>query len=145
MVRNRSGPITSTTWPMARNSPATVASVRTTPFTCGCHASVTIRMRWEGANGSTGGASTGNGTSNRKRHPDLARREEGQAVAGRPVDQFEPSVVVLHQRGAAFDPVAVVDIQHAAHLAHLGMVDVAAHDAVEAAPSRLGGERGFEA
>jgi hypothetical protein len=32
-------------WPMPRNSSATIDSVRTTPFTCGRHASDTISTR----------------------------------------------------------------------------------------------------
>ena len=43
-MRNRSGPITSTMWPIARNSRATVDSVRTTPFTWGVQASEMIRI-----------------------------------------------------------------------------------------------------
>jgi hypothetical protein len=44
---------------------------------------------------------------------------------------------VLHQRGEAFDPVAVVAVAHAADVADLRLVDVAAHHAVEAASARL--------
>ena len=50
-----------------------------------------------------------------------------------PAQNRQAAVEVLHQRGEAFDPVAVVAIQHAADVADLGLVDVAAHDAVEAA------------
>ena len=52
--------------------------------------------------------------------------------------------MVLDQRGEAFDPVAVVAVQHPVDLADLGVVDVPAHDAVEAAFARLGGQRGLE-
>ena len=48
---------------------------------------------------------------------------------------------MLDQRGAAFDPVAVVAIQHAAEIADLGVMDMAADDAVEAAAARLIGQR----
>src|SRR5271165_6213288 len=138
MVRKLSGPITSTTCPMARNSSATVDSVRTTPLTCGRHASVTIMMRWLGAGGSIASGSTamnGAGMSGRSRQPDLARCEEGQPVQCGPVDQLQPAVMVLDERGAAFDPVAVIEIQHTLHLAHFGMMDVAADHPVEAAPT----------
>jgi hypothetical protein len=45
---------------------------------------------------------------------------------------------VLDQRGAAFHPVAVVAIQRAVDLAHLGAVDMAADHAVVAALARFG-------
>ena len=76
MVRNRSGPITSTTWPMARSSSTTVVSVRTTPFTCGAQASVTIMMRCEGAGGSIGAPQQASRAiaSGSLRHPARAAR-----------------------------------------------------------------------
>ncbi len=51
---------------------------------------------------------------------------------------------VLHQRRQALDPVAVVAVQHAVDVAHLGVVDVAADDALHAAPARLARDRDFE-
>ena len=47
---------------------------------------------------------------------------------------------MLHQGRAAFHPVAVVQVEHAAHLPHLGVVDVAAHHAIESTPPRLAGQ-----
>ena len=75
------------------------------------------------------------------RQPGRARREERQAVQRGPIHQLQPAVMVLDECGAAFDPVAVVDVQHAVHLAHLGVVDVAADHAVEAAATGLAGKR----
>ena len=51
---------------------------------------------------------------------------------------------MLDDCGAAFDPVAAVAVEHAVGHSHLGMVDVAADDAVEATPLRILGERGLE-
>src|ERR1700757_3624523 len=100
MVRNRSGAITSTTWPIARSSLITVVSVRTTPLTWGAHASVTIRIRCDGAGGSI---ASGQASSWRVAASDsfaqrrTARREERQAVYLRPVDQFKPAIVMFDQ------------------------------------------------
>ena len=58
--------------------------------------------------------------------------------------QLEAAVTVFHQRGAAFDPVAVVAVQHAVDGADLRLVDVTADDAVEAAPAGLMGGGIFE-
>ena len=52
---------------------------------------------------------------------------------------------MFDEGGAAFDPVAVVAVEDSVHHAHLGVVDVAADDAVEAASTGLVGQRGFEA
>ena len=65
-------------------------------------------------------------------------------MAGLPEHQFQPPVVVLDQRAAAFDPVAVVAVQRAVDVADFGVVDVAAHHAVIAAPARLGGHGAFK-
>src|ERR1700760_4109290 len=124
MVRNRSGPMISTTWPMARNSSATVARVRTTPLTWGFQASVIIRIRWEGAGGSmptTPGRLTRGRESGSWGHLAETRLEEGEPVERRPVDQLQAPVMVLHQRGAAFHPVAVVQVKDTLDLAHLGL------------------------
>ena len=51
---------------------------------------------------------------------------------------------MLDQGRAAFDPVAVVAVEDAADLADLGLVDVAADHAVDAAPPRLVGDRVLE-
>src|SRR5262249_34985210 len=54
-----------------------------------------------------------------------------------PVNDLEPAVPVLDEGGAAFDPVAVVTVDNVTDRANLGLVDVAADDAVEAAAPRL--------
>src|SRR3984957_5245659 len=147
MVRNRSGPITSTTWPISRSSSTTVVSVRTTPFVCGRHASVTISSRCEGAGGSIASQPILLSrviVSGRCAQRRSARCEERQIIGSRPVDQLEPPIMMLHQRRAAFHPVAVIDVEHALHLAHFCMVDVAAHNAVETAAARFIGKRALE-
>ena len=48
---------------------------------------------------------------------------------------------ILDERGAAFDPVAVVAVDDVAVGADFGGVDVAADDAVDAPPARLGDDR----
>src|ERR1700722_4153129 len=129
---------------MARSSPTTVVMVRTTPLTCGCHASVTIRMRCEGASGSI---STGSGSGMRSgslRDRNVARAEERQPVHGSPVDELHASVVVFDEGGAAFDPVAVVHVHDPVDLAHFGVMDVTANHAIETAAARLGGQRGLK-
>jgi hypothetical protein len=59
------------------------------------------------------------------------------------VHDAQPAVEVLDQRGAAFDPVAVVAVEDAVDRADLGVVDVPAHHAVDAASSRLARHRVF--
>src|SRR5271166_4937973 len=71
--------------------------------------------------------------------------EEGKTVQRCPVDQFQPTVFVLDQGGAAFHPVPVVDVQNPADFAHFRLMDMAADDAVEAAPAGLAGQGGLEA
>ena len=67
-----------------------------------------------------------------------ARRSSAQrTMRRRPVE-------ILDQRGAAFDPVAVVAVEDAVDVADLGLVDVAADHAVDAAPARLAGHRVLE-
>src|SRR3546814_18126263 len=90
--------------PAPRNSPIVACNVRTTPLTCGSHASVTINI--------------------------LMRRPAERAWSGRsaprpprPSGGFHASVMMFDQRGAAFDPVAVVIIFGAVDFAHLGTVD----------------------
>ena len=41
------------------------------------------------------------------------------------------SIVMFDQRGAAFDPVAVVEIFHATEVAHFGGVDMPAHHTID--------------
>jgi hypothetical protein len=72
------------------------------------------------------------------------RGQAHRRLKGRPVDDLEAAVEVLHQRGAAFDPVAVVAVVDGADLAHLGRVDMAADDAVGAVPRGLPDQRVLE-
>src|SRR6266487_278482 len=111
-----------------RSSFTTVVSVRTTPFTCGSHASVTIRIRCEGAGGSIASRVVGLPRMTASGSCALriaAWREERQAIDCGPVDQLESPIVMLHKRGAALHPVAIIEIEHALHLTHLRVVDVA--------------------
>ena len=56
------------------------------------------------------------------------------------LNHLERPVEMLDERGAALDPVAVVAIENAAEIADLGVMDVAADDAVDAAAPRLVGD-----
>ena len=81
-----------------RSSRRTACSVRTTPLTCGGQASVTISdAHQRGCQARRG-----------------IRERRGQRVARRdllrPVEDLHPPVEMLDQRGAAFDPVAVIII-----------------------------------
>src|SRR5258708_14855583 len=75
-------------------------------------------------------------------HGWVTRRIRMQALL--PVDDPEFAAVELHQRGEALDPIAVVAVEDSADVADLGLVDVAAHHAVEAAAARLLRERRLE-
>src|SRR6202051_2832187 len=144
--------MTSTTCPIAVNSAATVCSVRTTPFTCGSHASEMISSRASclpmvrratrcpsgSANPASGIVSGGLGNAG------AARRHEGQAVQRRPVEQFQLAIMVLNEGGAAFPPIAIVQIQHAVPLPHFGVVDMAAHDAIQPAALCLASQCALE-
>ena len=72
------------------------------------------------------------------------RRRRLSYCGGDAVDDFEPAVVVLDQRRQALDPVAVVAVQDALDLADLGVVDVAADDAVGTEATRLARDRHLE-
>ena len=65
----------------------------------------------------------------------------GVAAVPRPIDDLQLAVGMLDERGQALDPVAVVGVEHAVDVAHLGVVDVAADHAVDAAPARLACQR----
>ena len=60
-------------------------------------------------------------------------RQHGELPLGRPLDDLEPAVAMLDQGGAALHPVAIVAVEDAVDDLDLGLVDVAAHHAVEAA------------
>src|SRR5882757_1863806 len=61
-----------------------------------------------------------------------------------PGDDLEPAVEVLHERGAAFDPVAAIEIAHAELVVDRRMMDVAADDAVDMEAPGFRRERLFE-
>ena len=55
----------------------------------------------------------------------------------RPVDDLQPAIGMLDHRRQAVDPVTVVGVDDAVDLAQLGVVNVAADNALCAAPARL--------
>ena len=107
---------------------ATVSMVRTTPLICGRQASETMAMR----NPAYSAASWA-GASRVGSLDDSAR-----ALLG-PAHDAQAALEILDQRRAAFDPVAVVAVEDAVDVADLGVVDVAADHAIDAAPARLVG------
>jgi hypothetical protein len=64
---------------------------------------------------------------------DLARTK---CLAVEPVNQLELAVVMLDERGAALDPVAAIAIENAAEIANFRVMDMAADNAIDAAPRR---------
>ena len=78
-------------------------------------------------------------------------RDRGVYAARCGVENFVPAhdaqfaVGGFDERRQAFDPVAVVAVEDAVDVANLGLVDVAADDAVETAAARLARERLLEA
>src|SRR5262245_27197142 len=87
-----------------------------------------------GLNG-TGCTPTGSG-----RRRDGAERRSLRCVLGGvfvreagPADDLQMPAHILDERGAAFNPIAIVAIEHAADVLDLGVVDMAADDAVELA------------
>src|SRR6516225_9355379 len=68
----------------------------------------------------------------RRREVLLVRQRPGPD----PPHDLELSVEMLDHRGAAFDPVAAIDVAQAEIVAHHGMMDVAPEDPVESAPPR---------
>jgi hypothetical protein len=54
-----------------------------------------------------------------------------------PLDDLQTAIVILDQPGAAFHPVAVVAVQHAVEVADLGVMDMAADHAIDAALARF--------
>src|SRR3546814_13814792 len=105
--------MTSKTCPCASSSARTRLRVRTTPFTCGNQASLASRIF------------TGSGSRAR-------RLQHRQAPDLGPGQDLQAAVHVLDPRRAAFHPIAVVDVEHAVDHAHLGGVDMAAADSVDA-------------
>ena len=74
---------------------------------------------------------------------DLVRDIAGGRAA-RPGDDLETAVVVLDHRGAAFHPVAAIDVADAVIVVDDGVMDVTADDAVGGVPTRLGHQRLLE-
>src|SRR3989344_3934908 len=104
--------MTSNSWPSARRRSVTAVSVRTTPLTCGAQASVMIAIFMLGCMLSSAVAPTGSGRHRFEILPH-ARLGLGRLALLHdlgPVQHFHPSVEMLDQSGAAFDPVAVVII-----------------------------------
>lgn len=60
-----------------------------------------------------------------------------------PADDLQPAVEMLHQGGAAFDPVAIVAIEDIVEPTNLGGVNVTANHAIHAATARFGDDGGF--
>src|SRR5213593_848234 len=102
-------------------------NVITTPLTCGAHASVASRIRnrclLSRRRGNGGGAASG----------DLL-----------PMQDRELTVLAFHERGEALDPVPVIAIENAANRSDLGLVDVPAHHAIDAAATRFLRQRDLE-
>ena len=71
-------------------------------------------------------------------------QKRAHGVSLGPGDDLESAVRVLGDRRAALDPVAAIDVADAELVVDLGVVDVAADDAVDAAAVRLGGQRLLE-
>src|SRR5688572_9076801 len=138
MVRKPSGLITCTSWPQRSSQAMVLRNVTTTPFTCGAQASVARRMRKLASFRGHRAGKAGPGSSSVVGAGTLQRRDR------LPVDDPHLACVRLHQRGEAFDPVAVVAVEDPADVADLGLVDVAADDPVEAAPARLARKRHLE-
>ena len=65
-------------------------------------------------------------------------------MRGSPVQQLQRAIKVLDQRGAAFYPVTIVAIQHAANVADIGAVDMAARHAMVPTFARLVGHGNFK-
>src|SRR5215831_8347873 len=61
------------------------------------------------------------------------RRERVERTGVEPIDDLEPAVEMFDEGGAALDPIAVVAVEHAADLFDVGLMDVPADDAIDAA------------
>src|SRR5581483_8910337 len=104
----------------------------------GAHHAVDLRMPGVGCNQDAHGSG---------RLPEARRRPARPRFLAHglaPRDQLEIAGIVLDDGRAAFDPVAAVEVADAVDHLALGVVDVAADDAVEAAAAGLGEERALE-
>src|SRR6202000_3245132 len=129
-------------WPSARKSLPNISSVRTTPLICGAHASVTMRTLMRS---SPDRIPMPAGIA----PPGLTRRilrlyKRGLAAGGNqgcvslrssgcPAQNLQISAGIFDKGRTAFNPVSVVKVEDVADHAHLGLVDMAAHDAIDAA------------
>src|SRR5665213_1614263 len=132
---------------MASRSAPRISNVRTTPFTCGAQASVTIRTRsWRSICGKAGGAAKApsgvTSTSGGKGAcefvlciGDEAWRSLG---CGRgPVENLQISGGIFREGGAAFNPVAVVEVETSIDPPDRRVMNMTAHDTAEPACSRF--------
>ena len=69
--------------------------------------------------------------------------EHAHRAQGRPVQDFQIALVIFRQGRATLHPVAVIAIQHIADHAFVRMMNVTAHNAVDAAAFPLTGKRLF--
>ena len=104
---------------------AVCSSERTTPLTCGRQASVATRIF----------ASRPACADGHAMRPPQRRQQVAAPLA--PADDLEAAVVVLDDGGAAFHPVAGVEVARRRDRDQRGVVDVAADHAVDAVAPRL--------
>src|ERR1051325_5417213 len=132
---------------MAARSRPRISRVRTTPFTCGAHASVTIRSlsgrlpSGAGASGRTADCTVMKGCLGGD-SADLAsrlREKAGLAAVAEswPAENLQCSAGIFDKGSAAFNPVAVVEVKDSFNRLDGCVMNMTAHDAVEAAGARL--------
>src|SRR5690242_828935 len=121
MVRNWSGPMNPTSWPSFSSSWPVVDSVRTTPLICGCQASVMKRILTVLSllPSCVSACALRSRSGGRPRFGFSFARDQ-------PGDDFESAALMLDQRGAALDPVAVIAVGDAVDVAHDRVVNVTA-------------------
>src|SRR5258706_10238539 len=127
MLKNRSGPTTSTVWPAERSSRSVFCSVTTTPLICGVQASLASKIRKGHLLGLLGRI--------------LAHVHRRQVV---PVKDAQAAVAAFDERGQALNPVAVIAVEDAVDVADFGFVDVTADHTLRAAPPRFGRHRALK-
>src|SRR5580765_1206414 len=129
-----------TVWPSLPRSLPRVSKVRTTPFTCGDQASVTIMIfKWAAVPGMGPGCKRLALRGYRRGFANPGQANACLAFCDRslrrigPVKNLHISVGIFDKGSAAFNPVSVIEIEDIADLANLGMMDVAANHPVHAA------------
>src|SRR6185437_3178807 len=115
--------------PITCASRAIWPSVPTTPLTCGCQASVTIRIFMR----------SGCFGRRRQRH-----RRPAVVACVRPGDDLKSAVVAFGNRSAAFHPVAAIDVTQSVFVMHGSGVNMAADHTVRLMMPGLGCQRLFE-